>query len=259
MIATGGHPHPVIAPPAMPAAVAGVSTWIILKAFASGCTAMTGVEAVSNGVRAFREPVAKTAQITSDHHHRDPRRDASRHRFPGRAYHVGATDPGSSGYQSVLSLLLSAVTGRGWFYWTASRPSFWSLLSPRTPRSPIFRACAGLSLRTATSPIRFPSVDAAWFSQGIYVLAILTALLLTIFGGITDRLIPLYAVGAFLAFTLSQSGMVAHWRKSQDPRAKRYMVVNGIGAIRDGPHGSRGAGRQVRSRRLDYGTSDSYI
>jgi hypothetical protein len=72
------------------------------------------------------------------------------------------------------------------------------------------------------------------YSQGIYVLAVLAAVLLTIFGGVTDRLIPLYAVGAFLAFTLSQSGMVSHWRKSQDPRAKHYMAINGIGALATG-------------------------
>lgn len=66
------------------------------------------------------------------------------------------------------------------------------------------------------------------------MLTFLAALLLTVFGGVTDRLIPLYAVGAFLAFTLSQTGMVWHWSKSPDPRAKHYMLVNGIGAIATG-------------------------
>jgi amino acid transporter len=119
VIATGGHPRPVEPPPAMPAAVAGFSAWLILKAFASGCTAMTGVEAVSNGVRAFREPVVKTAQITLTIIIAILAVLLLGIAFLVRAYHIGATEPGSSGYQSVLSLLLAAVTGRGWFYWTS--------------------------------------------------------------------------------------------------------------------------------------------
>ena len=68
-------------------------------------------------------------------------------------------------------------------------------------------------------------------SQGIYALAIVTGVLLTVFGGVTDRLIPLYAVGAFLAFTLSQLGMVFHWRRVRGPHAGRYMFINGLGAL----------------------------
>ena len=114
-----GHPHPVIAPPVMPAAAAGFSAWLILKAFASGCTAMTGVEAVSNGVKAFREPVAKSAQFTLTIIIGILAVLLLGIAFLVRAYHIGATDPGSSGYQSVLSMLLAAVTGRGWFYWVS--------------------------------------------------------------------------------------------------------------------------------------------
>src|SRR5208283_4489527 len=68
-------------------------------------------------------------------------------------------------------------------------------------------------------------------SQGIWVLAVLCALLLTLFGGVTDRLIPLFAVGAFLAFTLSQAGMVAHWRRTGGKGSGRSMFVNGLGAV----------------------------
>ena len=235
VIASGGHPRPVIAPPAMPAAVAGVSAWFILKAFASGCTAMTGVEAVSNGVRAFREPVAKTAQVTLTIIIAILGVMLLGIAFLVRAYHIGATDPGSSGYQSVLSLLLGAVTGRGWFYWTAISSIVLVLcLSANTAFADFPRLCRVIS-QNGYLPYMFSIRGRRLvYSEGIYALAFLTALLLTIFGGVTDRLIPLYAVGAFLAFTLSQSGMVSHWRKSQDPRAKRYMVVNGIGAISTG-------------------------
>ena len=235
VIASGGQPRPVIAPPAMPAAVAGVSAWFILKAFASGCTAMTGVEAVSNGVRAFREPVAKTAQITLTIIIAILAVMLLGIAFLVRAYHIGATEPGSSGYQSVLSLLLGAVTGRGWFYWTAISSIVLVLcLSANTAFADFPRLCRVIS-ENGYLPYTFSIRGRRLvYSEGIYALAFLTALLLTIFGGVTDRLIPLYAVGAFLAFTLSQSGMVSHWRKSQDPRAKRYMVVNGVGAISTG-------------------------
>jgi hypothetical protein len=72
------------------------------------------------------------------------------------------------------------------------------------------------------------------YSQGIMVLAVLTGTLLIVFGGVTDRLIPLYAVGAFLAFTLSQTGMLFHWKAKRGPRARRKMFVNGLGAIATG-------------------------
>src|SRR5208283_835723 len=71
-------------------------------------------------------------------------------------------------------------------------------------------------------------------SQGIWVLAVLCALLLTLFGGVTDRLIPLFAIGAFLAFTLSQAGMVAHWRRIGGRHALGSMIVNGLGAVATG-------------------------
>ena len=235
VIATGGHPHPVEAPPAIHAAVAGVSAWLILKAFASGCTAMTGVEAVSNGVRAFREPVVKTAQITLTIIIAILAVMLLGIAFLVRAYNIGATEPGSSGYQSVLSLLLAAVTGRGWFYWTSISSIVIVLaLSANTAFADFPRLCRAIA-QNGYLPYTFSLRGRRLvYSEGIYVLALLTAVLLTVFDGVTDRLIPLYAVGAFLAFTLSQSGMVSHWRKSKDPRAKRYMVVNGIGAIATG-------------------------
>jgi len=235
VIASGGHPHAVITPPAMPAAVAGLSAWLILRAFASGCTAMTGVEAVSNGVKAFREPVAKSAQFTLTIIIGILAVLLLGVAFLVRAYHVGATDPGSSSYQSVLSILLAAVTGRGWFYWVSIGSIILVLaLSANTAFADFPRLCRVIS-QNGYLPFAFSIRGRRLvYSQGIYVLAILAAILLALFGGVTDRLIPLYAVGAFLAFTLSQAGMVSHWRKSEDPRAKHYMLVNGVGAIATG-------------------------
>jgi amino acid transporter len=235
VIANGGQPLPVIAPPAMSTAAAGISAWLILKAFAGGCTAMTGVEAVSNGVKAFREPVTRSAQITLTIIIGILAALLLGIAFLVRAYHIGATEPGSSGYQSVLSMLLAAVTGRGWFYWTAiSSITFVLALSANTAFADFPRLCRIIA-QNGYLPWSFSLQGRRLvYSQGVYALTLLAAILLTMFGGVTDRLIPLYAVGAFLAFTLSQSGMVAHWRKSADPRAKHYMVVNGIGAIATG-------------------------
>jgi len=235
VISTGGNPHPVIAPPAVPAAAAGLSVWLILKAFASGCTAMTGVEAVSNGVKAFRDPVSKTAQFTLTIIIVILGVMLLGIAFLVRAYHIGATDPGSSSYQSVLSMLLGAVSGHGWFYWVSMCSIILVLaLSANTAFADFPRLCRIIA-QNGYLPYTFSIRGRRLvFSQGVYVLALLSALLLTVFGGVTDRLIPLYAVGAFLAFTLSQSGMVVHWRKSQDPRSSRYMLVNGVGAIATG-------------------------
>jgi amino acid transporter len=235
VIAAGGHPLPVITPPAMPAATVGVSVWLILKAFASGCTAMTGVEAVSNGVKAFRDPVTKSAQTTLTVIIAILAVLLLGIAFLVRAYRIGATQPGSAGYQSVLSLLLAAVTGRGWFYWTGISSVILVLaLSANTAFADFPRLCRVIS-QNGYLPFTFSLRGRRLvYSEGIYALAFLTAILLAVFGGVTDRLIPLYAVGAFLAFTLSQSGMVWHWRKSPDPRAKHYILVNGIGAIATG-------------------------
>jgi amino acid transporter len=235
VIAAGGHPHAVIAPPRLPAAAAGIGAWIIMKAFASGCTAMTGVEAVSNGVTAFREPVTKPAQITLTVIISILAVMLVGIAFLVRAYQIGATEPGSAGYQSVLSMLLAAITGRGWFYWTAISSIVLVLcLSANTAFADFPRLCRAIA-QDRYLPYMFSLRGRRLvYSQGVYALAILSAILLIIFGGITDRLIPLYAIGAFLAFTLSQSGMVSHWRKSQDPHAKHYIAVNGIGAIATG-------------------------
>ncbi len=114
---SGGHPHPVVAPPQLPAATAGVSLWLILKVFSSGCTAMTGVEAVSNGVTAFREPRCKTAKTTLTIIIALLIVLLAGIALLCRFYSVGAVDPGSPQYQSVLSELTAAVMGRGIFYY----------------------------------------------------------------------------------------------------------------------------------------------
>ena len=114
---SGGHPAPVVAPPVLPAATSAASVWLLLRAFASGCTAMTGVEAVSNGITAFREPAVKNARRALTGIIGVLVVLLAGIAYLASAYHIGATEPGVAGYQSVLSLLVAAVAGRGWFYY----------------------------------------------------------------------------------------------------------------------------------------------
>jgi amino acid transporter len=230
-VAAGGHPVAVIQPPVLTQATQAVSAWLLLRAFASGCTAMTGVEAVSNGVMAFKEPPEKYARITLSIVIAILAVMLLGIALLARAYGIAATPPGQAGYQSVLSMLIAAVTGRGIFYGVSITSILIILaLSANTafadfPR--LARAIAengflphGLKLRGRRLV----------YEQGIYALALLTGLLLYVFDGVTDRLIPLFAVGAFLAFTLSQAGMVMHWKKAGGKGSRGKMYVNALGA-----------------------------
>ena len=230
-LAAGGEPEPVIAPPSLQPQTMMVSAWLLLKAFSSGCTAMTGVEAVSNGVKAFREPVVKTAQRTLTAIVVILIALLAGIAYLVRAYHIGATPPGEPGYQSLLSQLTAAVAGKGVFYYVTIGSILLVLaLSANTAFADFPRLCRAVAL-DGYLPYSFASRGRRLvYSQGIYVLAFLSAFLLVLFGGVTDRLIPLYAVGAFLAFTLSQAGMVANWMRKRGRRSRSSMFVNGLGS-----------------------------
>jgi hypothetical protein len=215
--------------------VATAGVWLLLQAFANGCTAMTGVEAVSNGVRAFREPRVKTAQWTLTVIIGMLMVLLAGIAYLVHAYGIAATDPSTPGYQSVLSMLVAAVAGRGIFYYVAIGSVLVVLsLSANTAFADFPRLCRAIA-QNGYLPHSFRSRGRRLvYSQGVYALAVLSAILLVSFGGVTDRLIPLYAVGAFLAFTLSQAGMVAHWRRTGGKGATRSMLVNGLGAVATG-------------------------
>jgi len=230
-ISAGGHPQPVIPPAHLAQAAEGVSAWLLLRAFASGCTAMTGVEAVSNGVQAFREPVVPAARRTLTAIIVILMVLLIGIAYLARAYHIGATEPGTSHYQSVLSQLIGAVAGRGMFYWVSIVSILLVLcLSANTSFADFPRLCRAVA-DDGYLPYSFTDRGRRLvYSEGIWVLALLSGVLLAVFDGITDRLIPLFAVGAFLAFTLSQSGMVAHWWKRHERGTLGSMAVNAFGA-----------------------------
>lgn len=234
----GGHPTPLMRPPAIPKAHEAVGLWLLLRAFASGCTAMTGVEAVSNSTGAFREPVVANARRTltaivvllgflllgiS---------------YLARVYGIAAMDQTAPGYQSVLSQLITAVYGTGWFYYLTIAGILAVLcLSANTSFVGFPRLCR-LVAKDSFLPHAFAMPGRRLvYSVGVLFLAAGAGLLLILFDGVTDRLIPLFAVGAFLAFTLSQAGMAVHWWRARGEHgagAHVRLAINGFGAIATG-------------------------
>jgi amino acid transporter len=244
VLAFGGHPRPTMAPPPLPKASEAITFWLLLRAFASGCTAMTGVEAVSNGVSAFREPRVREAHRTlavivillglllvGIAH-------------VAQGYGIMAMDQSKGNYQSVLSQIVHAVYGSGWFYYFVMACVLAVLcLSANTSFVGFPRLC-DLVAKDGYLPRPFAVPGRRLvYSVGVLFLAAAAGALLIGFDGITDRLIPLFAVGAFVAFTLSQVGMAVHWwrlRKSarDGKSAARALLsklaINGIGAIATG-------------------------
>jgi amino acid transporter len=227
---SGGHPQPVAPLPPPPAMTEAVTLWLLLKVFASGCTALTGVEAVSNGVKAFREPAVKNAQRTLTIIIFLLAVLLAGISYLVKIYGIVATNPGQPGYQSILSMLIGAVFGKGIFYYVTIGSILLVLsLSANTAFADFPRLCRAIALNNYLPHAFSFRGRRLVYTWGIVVLAFLTGALLVLFGGVTDRLIPLYAVGAFLAFTLSQFGMVMHWRKNRGPHWMKSALVNGLG------------------------------
>src|ERR1700739_1214937 len=234
-VMSGGHPQPVTPLPALPPATAMVGAWLLLKVFSSGCTAMTGVEAVSNGVMAFRDDTRRNAKITLSIIIALLMVLLIGIAVLCRAYGIGATDPNGPGYESVLSMLTRAVMGHGWFYYVTIGSVLLVLaLSANTAFADFPRLTRAIALDDYMPHVFLLRGRRLLYSWGIYVLVALTGVLLTIFGGVTDRLIPLYAIGAFLAFTLSQAGMVMHWKRKAGHGYSGRMFLNGLGAVATG-------------------------
>jgi amino acid transporter len=232
-VAAGGSPAPAVSPPAASAAAHGVTLWLLLRAFASGCTAMTGVEAVSNGVSTFRQPTAKYAHRTLTAIVLILALLLAAIAYLAQAYHVIAMDQTQPDYQSVLSQIAAAVVGRGTFYFIAIASLLAVLcLSANTSFVAFPQLC-----RTVASDAYLPRAFVVpgrrlVYSVGIIWLTVTAGSLLVLFDGITDRLIPLFAVGAFLAFTMSQLGMAVHWFRQRGHPVR--LAINGAGAAATG-------------------------
>jgi len=208
-----------------------LSLFLVLRAFASGCAAMTGVEAIANGVQAFREPVSKNAAKTLTW-----MAGILLFLFLGITYLAVAAGVRNVDNETVISQISRQLFGTGLIYYVIS-----------------FATMAVLVIAANTSYADFPRLGSFMasddflphqlkdkgyrlvHSNGILILTAASALLIVVFGGRTSALIPLYALGVFMSFTLSQAGMVRHWFKNQDdPGWRVSAVVNAVGAVTTG-------------------------
>ncbi|WP_342593353.1 APC family permease [Sinorhizobium americanum] len=233
-IAMEADPLPVVSPPPLEPPTAAVSLWLLMHAFASGCTAMTGVEAVSNGVGSFRQPVVRNAYATLTIIVVVLGLLLGGIATIATSFDIGAMDQMKEGYQSVLSQVIGAVSGYNAFYYVAMTSLLCILcLSANTsfvgfPRVCRMVAADGYLPKAFAQPGR-----RLVFTAGIVFLSGSAGLLLAAFGGITEKLIPLFAIGAFLTFTVSQAGMVVHWRR-QSRNVPFKLAMNAVGTVATG-------------------------
>ncbi len=222
--------HHEIVPPAFPG---WIGVWVFMKAYAAGCTALTGVEATSNGVRAFREPASRNAARTMT-----LMVLMLGTMFLGitwLANHLGVTYTG--GAESLLSMLSRRILGNGpglahAAYLTIQAFTMLILLLAANTSYAGFPSLAAMMARDGFLPRQFGSQgDRLVFSNGIFILSFLSAILVWIFNAKEHFLLPLYALGVFMGFTLSQTGMVQHWIKKQGKHWKLKALVNGTGAV----------------------------
>ena len=228
----GWHLHTIKTTP-LPSPVETIGVVLLLRAFANGCSAMTGTEAISNGIPAFRQPASRNAAIT----------------LSWMAFILGSLFVGISYLAihlqihyvagqsaAVIDQLNSIVFGSGsWFYYVLQGSTVAILVLAANTSFADFPRVSSILARDRFMPRQLANLgDKLVFSNGIIILGILSCILLVSFGGNTDDLIPLYALGVFLAFTLSQAGMVKHWFKEKGSGWRLKAVINGVGAFSTG-------------------------
>ena len=207
--------------------VQAVTVLLILKAFSAGCSALTGVEAIANGVPLFREPRVARAKRTElllgvilgtmllglaelvDKFHIQPRSD-----------------------QTVLSQIMTEAVGRNWAYYTVSLTITLVLALAANTSFGGLPVLTSLLARDHYLPRLFAVRDSRLvFGNGVLALTLFSGVLLVAVGGNTNTLIPLFAIGVFIGFTLSQAGLVVHWRRTRPPGWVRRSIINGTGAV----------------------------
>ncbi|HEY2431091.1 MAG TPA: APC family permease [Vicinamibacterales bacterium] len=223
-----GTIHPIDTVDRVPIGSGALGWFMLLTAFSNGCTAMTGVEAVSNGVPAFRRPEAKNAAQTLV-----AMALLAIVMFVGitllaQEYHVIPSET-----ETIVSQIARGTFGgRGLLYFCVQLATMLILVLAANTAYADFPRLASIVARDAYLPRQFSNQgDRLAFSNGIAALSVFAALLLIVFRGDTHALIPLYMIGVFISFTLSQSGMVVHWRRLREPGWRASAFVNGLGAI----------------------------
>jgi hypothetical protein len=225
-----GQPPQVTGVEAIKVPVESISLLLLMRAFADGCSAMTGTEAISNGTPAFKPPEWKNAQTT----------------MVAMAVVLGvvflgisslATISGAvpSEHESVLSQIGGAVFGSTPIYYVLIFSTMGILVLAAQTSFADFPRLASILARDGFMPRRFAyRGERLAFNAGIVVLALVAILVVVAFGGRVEALIPLYAIGVFTAFTLSQAGMVRHWLGERGPGWRRSAAINGLGATATG-------------------------
>jgi amino acid transporter len=210
-----------------PPASVPLTTVLILHTFASGCTALTGIEAISNGVPSFKPFEPRNARIT----------------LAVMAVLMAILFVGSVGLtqyfavisapqETILSALAARILGRGPFYVLVQAATLLILAVAANTSFAGFPRLGSVLALDGYLPHQFSALgDRLVYSNGMLALAGLTGLLIVIFGGDSHALIPLFASGVFLAFTLSQTGMVVHWIRTRGSVWRAKALINGVGAL----------------------------
>ncbi len=204
-----------------------LTLFLLLRAFSSGCTALTGVEVISNGVSAFKKPEPKNAAFT----------------MIGMAAILGTMFIGISAMayyfgivpkddETVVSQIAHATFGTGPLYFLVQASTMVILILAANSSFNGFPRLASILARDSYMPHQMSMMgDRLVFSNGVIILGVFSCLLIVLFNGDTHALIPLYAVGVFLSFTISQAGMVKRWLVKKGPHWEKKLLVNGIGAV----------------------------
>ena len=216
---------PAGAPPPVPP-IEPLTWFLVLRAFASGCTAMTGIEAISNGIPAFRPPESRNAAITLGW-----MAAILATMFVGITVLSSKLGILPQETETVVSQIARRLFGTGLMYYLIQAATALILILAANTSFADFPRLSSLLARDRFVPRQFANLgERLVFSNGILVLAGFAALLLVVFGGEAHALIPLYAVGVFISFTLSQSGMVRHWWVERTPGWRHRLAINGVGA-----------------------------
>ena len=204
-----------------------LTLFLLLRAFSSGCTALTGVEVISNGVSAFKKPEPKNAAFT----------------MIGMAAILGTMFIGISAMayyfgivpkedETVVSQIARATFGTGPLYFLVQASTMVILILAANSSFNGFPRLASILARDSYMPHQMSMMgDRLVFSNGVIILGVFSCLLIVLFNGDPPALIPLYAVGVFLSFTISQAGMVKRWLVKKGPHWEKKLLVNGIGAV----------------------------
>ena len=229
-----GHAHSAVVADPLPAGTGAVTLFVLLRAFSSGSTALTGVEAIANGVNAFRRPHGRNAAATLA-----ILGTIAIGLFLGVSYLAVHLHARPSSTDSVVSQIARAVFQPGsvgsFMYYAVQGLTLIVLILAANTSFQGFPRLSALLARDRFAPRQFTNLgDRLVFSNGMLVLATIAGLLLWIYGANTNNLIHLYVVGVFTAFTLSQAGMVRYWFRRRGERWKLKAAVNGVGASATG-------------------------